>query len=68
MRLLKDIDEELWQIEDKIRGMERNKSLGETFARLARYTYRTNDRLKQSKTNQHHLEICLHRREVLQRH
>lgn len=44
IRQLKDINEELWQIEDKIREMERNKSFGETFVRLARSVYRTNDR------------------------
>lgn len=41
---LKSINEELWVIEDDIRDCERNGDFGETFIRLARAVYRTNDR------------------------
>lgn len=41
---LKGINEELWVIEDDIRDCERNKDFGETFVKLARAVYFTNDR------------------------
>lgn len=41
---LKSINEELWVIEDDIRDCERNGDFGDTFIRLARAVYRTNDR------------------------
>ena len=34
----------LWDIEDKIRGCERNRDFGAVFIELARSVYRTNDR------------------------
>lgn len=44
MRDLKTVNEELWDIEDEIRDCESRKDFGETFVRLARSVYRTNDR------------------------
>ncbi len=41
---LKSINEELWVIEDDIRDCERNKDFGDTFVKLARAVYVTNDR------------------------
>ena len=41
---LKDINLELWKIEDDIRDCEREKSFSDTFIELARSVYFTNDR------------------------
>ena len=41
---LKKINEILWEIEDKIRGCERIKDFGDTFIKLARAVYVTNDK------------------------
>ena len=41
---LKSVNSELWKLEDDIRCHERDSSFGETFVRLARSVYRTNDR------------------------
>ena len=41
---LKEVNQDLWQIEDDIRDQERQKSYGETFIRLARSVYQQNDR------------------------
>ena len=41
---LKQINEQLWQIEDDIRDCERAGDFGETFIELARAVYKTNDR------------------------
>ncbi|MFD2234491.1 DUF6165 family protein [Phaeospirillum tilakii] len=41
---LKTINESLWEIEDEIRDCERAQDFGETFIRLARSVYVTNDR------------------------
>ena len=41
---LKEVNEDLWKIEDDIRDQERQKSFGETFIRLARSVYQQNDR------------------------
>ena len=41
---LKEINLELWKIEDDIRDCEREKSFSETFIELARSVYFTNDR------------------------
>jgi hypothetical protein len=41
---LKVVNEELWEIEDDIRDCERSKDFGETFVKLARAVYITNDR------------------------
>lgn len=41
---LKAVNETLWQIEDDIRDCERKGDFGETFVKLARAVYRTNDR------------------------
>ena len=40
---LKQINQELWDIEDNIRDCERKKDFGETFIQLARSVYVTND-------------------------
>lgn len=41
---LKDVNEELWVIEDDIRICERNQDFGDEFVRLARAVYVTNDK------------------------
>lgn len=41
---LKDINKQLWKIEDGIRDCERNQDFGETFIELARAVYKTNDK------------------------
>jgi len=41
---LKEVNQDLWQIEDDIRDQERQKNFGETFIRLARSVYQQNDR------------------------
>ena len=40
---LKEVNQNLWQIEDDIRDQERQKNFGETFIRLARSVYQQND-------------------------
>jgi hypothetical protein len=41
---LKTVNERLWDIEDEIRGCERNGDFGPRFVELARSVYHTNDR------------------------
>lgn len=41
---LKNVNEELWVIEDDIRLCERNQDFGDEFIRLARAVYVTNDK------------------------
>jgi Tfp pilus assembly protein PilF len=41
---LKEINQDLWKIEDKIRDQERQQSFGATFIELARSVYQQNDR------------------------
>jgi hypothetical protein len=41
---LKVVNSELWNIEDDIRCHERDSSFGESFVKLARSVYRTNDK------------------------
>jgi hypothetical protein len=41
---LKDVNAELWRIEDDIRAQERAKTFGVEFVALAQSVYRTNDR------------------------
>jgi hypothetical protein len=41
---LKQINEALWDIEDRIRHYERDKDFGSCFIELARTVYKTNDR------------------------
>jgi len=48
-RLLKAINEELWEIEDDIRDEERHDRFGERFVELARAVYVTNDKRAQAK-------------------
>ena len=40
---LKQVNQELWQIEDDIRDQECQKNFGETFIQLARSVYQRND-------------------------
>ena len=40
---LKEVNQNLWKIEDDIRDQERQKNFGETFIRLARSVYQQND-------------------------
>jgi hypothetical protein len=40
---LKQVNEALWEIEDRIRDCERDKNFGTEFIELARSVYRTND-------------------------
>ena len=40
---LKEVNQNLWQIEDDIRDQERQKSFTETFIKLARSVYQQND-------------------------
>ena len=48
-RLLKSINEELWEIEDDIRNEERHDRFGERFIELARAVYVTNDKRARAK-------------------
>ena len=48
-RLLKSINEELWEIEDDIRDEERHDRFGQRFVELARAVYVTNDKRAQAK-------------------
>lgn len=48
---LKQINEKLWDIEDKIREKERNKTFDEEFIELARNVYMTNDQRSSIKRN-----------------
>ena len=43
MLLLKSVNEQLWDIEDDLRGLEAVQDFGETFVELARSVYRLND-------------------------
>ena len=40
---LKEVNQDLWKIEDAIRDQERQKNFGEAFIRLARSVYQQND-------------------------
>ena len=40
---LKNVNQNLWNIEDAIRDLERQKTFGEDFIQLARSVYQTND-------------------------
>ena len=48
---LKQINEKLWDIEDKIRDKERNKTFDKEFIELARNVYKTNDQRSLIKRN-----------------
>ena len=48
-RLLKSINEELWEIEDDIRDEERHDRFGQRFVELARAVYVTNDKRAHAK-------------------
>ena len=44
IRRLKEVNQDLWKIEDDIREQERQKSFDDTFIHLARSVYQQNDR------------------------
>ena len=46
---LREVNADLWQIEDDIREKERQQDFGESFIRLARSVYQQNDRRSQIK-------------------
>ena len=48
---LKKINKKLWEIEDKIRDKEKNKTFDEEFIELARDVYMTNDQRSLIKKN-----------------
>ncbi len=48
-KALLDINQELWDIEDRIRDLERNKDFGEEFIQTARAVYFTNDKRSEIK-------------------
>ena len=48
---LKQINEKLWNIEDKIRDKEKNKNFDKEFIELARNVYITNDQRARIKRN-----------------
>ena len=48
---LKEINQKLWDIEDKIRDKERNKNFDKEFIELARNVYFTNDERSRIKRN-----------------
>ncbi len=41
---LKEVNEKLWDIEDRLRGMEARKQFDDEFVQLARSVYRLNDK------------------------
>ena len=49
IRELKEINEQLWDIEDNIRDKERAKEFDQTFIMLARQVYITNDKRSEVK-------------------
>ncbi|MFM7315055.1 MAG: DUF6165 family protein [Cyanobium sp.] len=56
LQQLRQVNAELWRIEDDIREQERLQEFGERFVALARSVYRTNDRRAALKRalNDHH--------------
>ena len=42
-KLIKEINQKLWEVEDQLRICEKNKDFGENFIRLAREVYLNND-------------------------
>ncbi|WPU63137.1 DUF6165 family protein [Peredibacter starrii] len=48
---LKETNENLWEIEDKIRKCERSQDFGEEFIQLARFVYHENDKRAQIKSD-----------------
>jgi len=62
----KEVNQNLWQIEDNIRDQERQKTFTETFIELAQSVYRQNDqRAAIKKRTQHDLSLCLCGRKVI---
>lgn len=54
LKKLKEINFELWEIEDKIRDCERKKNFGKDFIALARSVYITNDKRAELKKEINH--------------
>ncbi len=52
---LKEVNEQLWDIEDEIRKCEKVADFGDTFIQLARAVYRTNDARADLKRQINHL-------------
>ena len=48
-RALRQINQELWDIEDRIRDLERRKDFGDDFVQTARAVYFTNDKRSEVK-------------------
>lgn len=46
---LKEVNEKLWKIEDRLRQLEKEKNFGEEFIELARSVYITNDKRSEIK-------------------
>lgn len=63
---LKEVNEKLWMIEDKLRELEKEQDFSSTFIKLARQVYITNDeraRIKKQineKTNSSYQEVKLY--------
>ena len=55
LKKLKEINFELWEIEDKIRDCERKKNFGKDFIALARSVYITNDKRAELKKEINHI-------------
>jgi hypothetical protein len=55
LRQLRQVNEQLWDIEDRIRIEEAADRFGSTFVGLARAVYRTNDRRAEIKREINHL-------------
>ena len=47
---IKNVNSELWNIEDKLRNCEKNKDFGKTFIKLARDVYFNNDKRSKIKS------------------
>ena len=52
---IKEVNQNLWNIEDKLRICEKNKDFGETFVKLARDVYFSNDKRSKIKLKMNEL-------------
>ena len=50
-KLIKEINQKLWEVEDQLRICEKNKDFGENFIRLARDVYFNNDKRAKIKSD-----------------
>lgn len=57
-KALKEVNQQLWNIEDEIRVCEKNKEFGEMFIQLARSVYITNDKRASLKKEINMLVSC----------